>query len=56
MVEGLIFILRICLIILLWVFFWQVIEPVSKRARLLRAVLLVAGLLVTLVALRAFGA
>jgi len=56
MVEGLIFILRIFFIITVWAFFWQLIEPKTKQARLLRAGLLVVGLLVTLVALRAFGA
>jgi hypothetical protein len=54
MVEGLIFILRICFLITVWAFFWQLIEPKTKQARLLRAGLLVAGLLIVLVFVRFF--
>jgi hypothetical protein len=55
MIEGLIYILRICFIVIIWAFFWQLIEPKTKQARLLRAGLLVAGLLVVLVFVRLFG-
>jgi hypothetical protein len=55
MTEGIIFILRICFIVTIWAFFWQLIEPKTKEARLLRAGLLVAGLLVVLVFVRLFG-
>jgi uncharacterized membrane protein YjjP (DUF1212 family) len=50
------FVLRACLIILIWAFVWRLIEPKTKPARVLRAAVLVAGLLVILVVIRTFGA
>lgn len=55
MKEGIIFILRVLFIVLIWAFFWQLIEPKTRQARLLRAGLLVAGLLVVLIIVRFFG-
>ena len=55
MKEGLIFILRALFIVIIWAFFWQLIEPKTKQARLLRAGLLVAGLLFVLIVVRFFG-
>jgi hypothetical protein len=57
MVGGLvIFVLRICLVAAVGVFFWGLIEPKTKQARILRAALLVVGLLATLVVVRSIGA
>jgi hypothetical protein len=50
------FVLRACLIIVVWAFVWRLIEPKTKPARILRAAILVAGLLVILVVIRTFGA
>jgi hypothetical protein len=50
------FVLRICLIAVVWAFFWRLIEPKTQPQRLLRAGLLVAGLLVVLVMMRLFAA
>jgi hypothetical protein len=55
MKEGLIFILRALFIVIIWAFFWQLIEPKTKQARLLRAGLLLAGLLFVLIVVRFFG-
>jgi hypothetical protein len=51
-----IFVLRICLVVVVGAFFWRLIEPKTKQARVLRAGLLVVGLLVTLVVVRGIGA
>jgi hypothetical protein len=51
-----IFILRICLIGVVWGFVWRLIEPKTRLARIFRAALLVVVLLVTLIVIRAFGA
>ena len=51
-----IFVLRICLVAVIGAFFWRLIEPKTKQARVLRAGLLVVGLLVTLVVVRSIGA
>jgi len=57
MVGGvIIFVLRICLIGVVWGFVWRLIEPKTRLARILRAALLVVVLLVTLIVVRAFGA
>jgi len=57
MVGSLIyFVLRACLIIVVWAFVWRLIEPKTKLARVLRAAILVVGLLVILVVIRTFGA
>ena len=50
------FVLRISLIIVVWAFVWRLIEPKTKPARVLRAAILVVGLLVILVVIRTFGA
>jgi hypothetical protein len=51
-----IFVLRICLVAVVGAFFWRLIEPKTKQARVLRAGLLVVGLLVTLLVVRSIGA
>ena len=51
-----IFVLRICLVAVVGGFFWRLIEPKTKQARILRAALLVVGLLLTLVVVRSIGA
>jgi len=57
MLGGLIiFVLRICLVAVVGAFFWRLIEPKTKQARILRAGLLVVGLLVTLLVVRSIGA
>ncbi len=54
--SAIIFVLRICLVAVVGAFFWRLIEPKTKQARILRAGLLVVGLLVTLVVVRIIGA
>ncbi|MGD0597611.1 MAG: hypothetical protein ABSA64_08865 [Sedimentisphaerales bacterium] len=54
--SAIIFVLRICLVAVVGAFFWRLIEPRTKHARILRAALLVGGLLVTLVVVRSIGA
>ena len=49
------FILRILLIAVLWAFIWRLVEPKTQLMRILRAVLLVLGLLVILAVLRVTG-
>jgi hypothetical protein len=49
------FVLRSCLIVVIWVFFWRLIEPQTLSARVLRAGLLVLGLLVILVVIKLVG-
>jgi hypothetical protein len=57
MVGGvIIFVLRICLIGVVWGFVWRLIQPKTRLARILRAALLVVCLLVTLVVIRFFEA
>ena len=51
-----IFVLRICLVAVVAAFMWRLIEPKTKRARVLRAGLLVIGLLITLAVVRIIGA
>ena len=53
--SVIIFVLRICLVAVVATFFWQLIEPKTKQARVIRAGLLVAGMLVVLVVVRIFG-
>jgi len=50
-----IFVLRICLVGVVTAFFWQLIEPKTKQARVLRAGLLVVGMLVVLIVVKIFG-
>jgi hypothetical protein len=54
--NAIIFVLRICLVVVVGAFFWRLIEPKTKQARILRAGLLIVGLLVTLVVVRSIGA
>jgi hypothetical protein len=54
--NAIIFVLRICLVVVVGAFFWRLIEPKTKQARVLRAGLLVVGLLVTLAVVRIIGA
>jgi hypothetical protein len=49
------FVLRIGLIATLWAFIWRVVEPRTQLMRILRAALLLLGLLGILVALRLTG-
>jgi len=49
------FVLRISLIVALWAFVWKFIEPKTQLMRVLRAALLVLGLLVILVMLKITG-
>jgi hypothetical protein len=48
-------VLRIWLIVAFWVFIWRVIEPRTQAMRLLRAALLLLGLLGILAVIRAVG-
>ena len=49
------FVLRISLIATLWAFVWKFIEPKTQLMRVLRAALLVLGLLVVLAMLKITG-
>jgi len=49
------FVLRISLITMLWAFVWKFIEPKTQLMRVLRAALLVLGLLVILTMLKVTG-
>ena len=49
------FVLRISLIAALWAFVWKFIEPKTQLMRVLRAALLVLGLLVVLTILKITG-
>ncbi len=49
------FVLRIGLIVVLWALIWRVVEPKTQIMRILRAALLVLGLLGILVVLRFTG-
>jgi len=56
MLRNLIFfVLRISLIVTLWASIWKFIEPKTQLLRVLRAALLVLGLLVILAMLRVTG-
>lgn len=50
------FVLRIGLVVALWVFVWRFVEPRTQLMRLLRAALLVAGLLGIWAVLKITGA
>ncbi|MGA2071632.1 MAG: hypothetical protein ABSG97_09810 [Sedimentisphaerales bacterium] len=54
--STIIFVLRVCLVAVVGTFFWRLIEPKTKQARVLRAALLVVGLLATLAVVRIIGA
>lgn len=49
------FVLRISLVAALWIFIWRFVEPRTQHMRILRAALLVLGLLVILAVLRLAG-
>jgi len=49
------FVLRISLIAALWISVWKLIEPKTQLMRILRAALLVLGLLVVLAMLKITG-
>ena len=49
------FVLRISLIVAFWAFVWKIIEPKTQLMRILRAALLVLGLLVILAMLKITG-
>jgi hypothetical protein len=53
--SVIIFVLRICLVAVVATFLWRLIEPKTKQARVLRAGLLVVGMLVVLIVVRIFG-
>jgi len=50
------FVLRIGLVVALWVFVWRFVEPRTQLMRLLRAALLVVGLLGIWAVLKITGA
>jgi hypothetical protein len=47
--------LRVCLIAALWAFVWRLVEPRTQLMRILRAALLLLGLLGILAAIRVTG-
>jgi hypothetical protein len=49
------FVLRISLIVTLWAFVWRFVEPKTQLVRILRAALLVLGLLAVLALIRITG-
>lgn len=49
------FILRTCLIVVFWFFIWKYIEPKTQMMRILRAALLVVGLLIIMAMVRITG-
>ena len=49
------YVIRICLIASLWILVWKCIEPKTQLARILRAAVLVLGLLVVLALTRITG-
>jgi hypothetical protein len=53
--DLILFILRISLIVALWAFVWKFIEPKTQLMRVLRAALLVLGLLVILAMIKITG-
>ncbi len=56
MVEGVLsFVLRVSLIAVFWAFIWRFVEPRTQLMRILRAALLVLGLLGVLAVLRITG-
>ena len=56
MVEGVLsFVLRVSLIAVFWAFIWRFVEPRTQLMRILRAALLVLGLLGILTMLRITG-
>ena len=56
MVEGVVsFVLRVSLIAVFWAFVWRFVEPRTQLMRILRAALLLLGLLCILSVLRIAG-
>ena len=56
MVEGVLpFLARICLILAVCLCVWRFVRPESQQMRILRAVLLVIGLIVVLAFVRGIG-
>jgi len=56
MIRGVIaFVLRIGLVLAFWAFVWGMIQPKSRRMRVFRAAVLVAGLLAILAVVRLAG-
>jgi hypothetical protein len=53
--DVVLFVLRISLIVALWAFVWKFIEPKTQLMRVLRAALLVLGLLAILAMLKITG-
>jgi len=53
--DIVLFVLRISLIVALWAFVWKFIEPKTQLMRVLRAALLVLGLLAILAMLKISG-
>lgn len=53
--DIILFVLRLSLIVSLWAFVWKFIEPKTQLMRILRAALLVLGLLVVLTILKITG-
>jgi len=50
------FVLRIALIVTVWLFIWRHVQPRTQLMRILRAALLVLGLLAVLAVVRITGA
>ena len=56
MVSSLVsFVLRISLVVVLWAFVWRYVKPRTQLMRILRAALLVLGLLAVLAGIRVAG-
>jgi len=56
MVEGVVsFVLRVSLIAVFWAFIWRFVEPRTQLMRILRAALLLLGLLCLLSVLKIAG-
>ena len=53
--DLLYFILRLVVVIFFWIFVWKVIEPRNQLMKILRACLLVAGLVGFLLIIKAAG-
>jgi hypothetical protein len=49
------FVLRISLVVAIWAFVWRFVEPKTQLMRVLRAALLVLGLLAVLAVIRITG-
>jgi len=53
--SFILFVLRVCLIAVIWAAVWLYVEPKTKVMRVIRAALLVVALLLTLAAMKTLG-